>query len=414
MQVNAEANVKSNKKPRYTNIPLNTLVHIAWKNLVSKKLRTFLTLFGVIIGIGSIFFLLSFGLGLRDLVSKQVIGNQSINSIDVNSTNSKIVKLDETNANKIKQLPHISKIGLNYSLPASLKLSGSEIDVVAYGDDQVYQQLSGLSVSSGRLLNDNDTGKILINQSAAEAIGIKDVSKAVGKSVNVFIPLKNLSSKQDSIQQSFNIVGVVDSRGGSEVYLPSYVFEFAGVKDYTQFKLVIDSSRYVSSTRKQIEALGFQTSSPADTIDQINQIFKFFNFILFGFGAIGMIIAVLGMFNTLTISLLERTKEIGLMIALGGRNRDMSKLFIFEAVLLSFVGAIVGILIAFINGIILNKFMNNFAHHRGVQDNFNLFATPLWLIASLTGFMVLVGLIVAFFPAQRAKHINPIDALRRE
>src|SRR5206468_3453072 len=110
--------------------------------------------------------------------------------------------------------------------------------------------------------------------------------------------------------------------------------------------------------RKQIESMGFLTTSPIDTIEQINQMFKFFNVLLAGFGAIGMIVAVLGMFNTLTISLLERTKEVGLMITLGGRNRDMRKLFIFEAVLLSVAGAVIGIVSAIILGQIINLVMN--------------------------------------------------------
>src|SRR6185369_16117416 len=140
----------------------------------------------------------------------------------------------------------------------------------------------------------------------------------------------------------------------------------------------------------------------------------FFNIVLAGFGAIGMIVAVLGIFNTLTISLLERTKEIGLMITLGGRNRDMRKLFIFEAVLLSFAGAVIGIICAIIFGQLINLGMNLVSQHRGVTERFQLFANPWWLILGLVTFMLLVGLIVVFIPARRAARINPIDALRRE
>ena len=127
-----------------------------------------------------------------------------------------------------------------------------------------------------------------------------------------------------------------------------------------------------------------------------------------------MIVAVLGMFNTLTISLLERTKEIGLMLALGARRKDMRRLFICEATLLSLIGSVVGIIGAIIFGKIVNIAMNQLAQSRGVTQGFTLFATPVWLIFGLIGFMVLVGLGVVFFPARRAEHINPIDALRRE
>ena len=186
------------------------------------------------------------------------------------------------------------------------------------------------------------------------------------------------------------------------------------VPAFSQVKIEAASSRDVAILRPQVESLGFLTASPADTIDQINQFFKFFNVMLAGFGAVGMIVAVLGMFNTLTISLLERTKEVGLMVTLGGRNRDMRKLFVLEAILLSVAGAVIGILMAVILGQTINLIMNGFARKRGVTDYFQLFATPPWLILGMIGFMLCVGLLAVYLPARRAARINPIDALRRE
>ncbi len=101
------------------------------------------------------------------------------------------------------------------------------------------------------------------------------------------------------------------------------------------------------------------------------------------------------------------------MIALGGRNRDMSKLFMFEAILLSIVGAVIGIVFAMVSGSIINLIMNASARSRGVNQTFDLFSTPLWLIFAMIVFMVIVGVTVAFFPSRRAAKINPIDALRR-
>ena len=92
----------------------------------------------------------------------------------------------------------------------------------------------------------------------------------------------------------------------------------------------------------------------------------------------------------------------------------MSKLFIFEAVLLSVAGALIGIGAAVLMGKIVNMAMNSFARRRGVHEAFELFAIPIWLILALVVFMIIVGLLVAFFPARRARKINPIDALRRE
>src|SRR3989344_5098531 len=129
-------------KIKYTAIPLKTITYLAWRNLVNKKLRTFLTIFGVIIGIGAIFFLLSFGLGLQHLVTSQIIGNQSIKSVDVTSPNSKILKLDQNNYSRIKNLPHVGMVGASHSYPGSLKIQGSEIDTIVYCVDDNYQSLS--------------------------------------------------------------------------------------------------------------------------------------------------------------------------------------------------------------------------------------------------------------------------------
>lgn len=401
-------------KTRYTAIPLRIITYIAWRNLVSKKLRTFLTIFGVIIGIGAIFFLLSFGFGVQTLVTKEIVGNSSVKSIDISSSNSKVVKLNGEAVSRFKNLPHVEGSGVQFSSPGSIKQHGSEVDTIVYGVDQGYVKLTDLAVASGRMLKAEDNRMVVLNEAAVKAVGYKNNQEAMNKKISLDITLKDKQAKSPNVKDEFTIVGVVKTGAGSETYVASFIFENAGVENYSQMKIIADTSKNVASLRAQIQSLGFETTSPSDTIEQINQIFKFFNVILVGFGAIGMIVAVLGMFNTLTISLLERTREIGLMMALGGRNRDMSKLFVFEAVLLSVAGALIGIGLAVITGQIVNLIMNNFAHKRGVRESFVLFSTPLWLVLGLVLFMVIVGLLVAFFPAKRAHHINPIDALRRE
>src|SRR5689334_9856175 len=95
-------------------VPIETLSFIAWRNLTSKKLRALLTLSGVAIGIGAIFFLLSFGIGLQRLVTNQVIGSQSIKSVQVTSPNSRILKLDEAALQQLSHLPDVVRAGTSY------------------------------------------------------------------------------------------------------------------------------------------------------------------------------------------------------------------------------------------------------------------------------------------------------------
>jgi ABC-type antimicrobial peptide transport system permease subunit len=394
-------------------ISLSMLVYIAKKNLSAKKLRTSLTLGGVIIGIGAIFFLLSFGLGLQKIVTDEIVGNQSIKSIDVSSPNSTLLTLNVDSLNKFSELGNVEEVGGSFLLPGIVKIDGSEIDAVTYGVDVAYQRISNLTASYGRLLELEDSKSVLVNTSSATSVGYENAGDIVGKQINLTIPFKTADGTAE-INDDFIIVGVINSGAGSEVFLPSQILLTKGAENFSQVKIVVRENDDVASVRNQVESLGYETVSPIDTIDQINQIFGYFNIILGGFGAIGMIVAILGMFNTLTISLLERTKEIGLMVALGARSRDMKRLFILEALILSISGAVIGIVLSMLAGAVVNISMNIYAGSRGVTDNFNLFSTPFWLIAGMIGFMTMIGLAVVYFPARRAEHISPIEALRRE
>jgi putative ABC transport system permease protein len=404
----------SNTRKRFRAIQLKIVFHMALRNITSKKLRSFLTVFGVVIGIGSIFFLLSFGIGIQELVTKQVIGDKSLKALEVSSPNSRILQLNDQVINKIRRYPNVDKVGLQYSFPGSIAINGGEVDAVVYGINQDFQSTTSFTLKKGRLLKKEDTRAVVVNLSTLKSIGIKTADKAINKQVKLTIPLNKVQSNKSEISDNFTIVGVIESGAGSEVFTTDSLFTSAGVLNYQQVKVIAKDTKNISTIRKQIESNGFQTTSLVDTLDEINKIFKFFNVILVSFGSVGMIVAVLGMFNTLTISLLERTKEIGLMMALGGRRSDMRKLFIFEALLLSFLGAIIGIAFAIAGGTAVNIFLNSGARGRGVTSNFTVFAYPAWAIFGMLGFTLIVGLLVVYFPARRAETINPIDALRRE
>lgn len=402
------ANQTSKRNP----VHLSTLFYIAWKNLSSRKLRSFLTISGIVVGIGSISFLISFGLGLQQLVTKNVIGDKSIKSIEVTTPNSRIIKLDTKSVNKFRSFPHVSNLGLQYSFPASVGLKGGGTDSVIYGIDLPYQAMTSLNLLEGRLMQKQDADVALVSLSALKSIGLGNAKKALNQKLNVIVPLSSGSDAKE-MKKQLTIVGVVDSGGNSEVFAPSALFDVENVPTYNQVKIITDDTSNISTLRKQVESSGFQTSSPIDTLTEINKLFKFFNFILAGFGGIGIFVAILGMFNTLTISLLERTKEIGLMITLGGRKKDMRRLFMIESILLSLIGVAVGLILSYSGSKLVGLAVNRNAASR-VSEHIEIFSTPAWLLVLLTLFMVLVGLLVAFFPARRAQKVNPIDALRRD
>lgn len=397
-----------------TAMPPATLLFMAAQNLLAKKLRSVLTIAGISIGIGAIFFLLSLGLGLRNLVTEEILGDRSVKSIDVTSPNSRTVKIDQAMLGRMKNLGHTTSVGASFSFPAVVQLNNSAIDAVAYGTDEQYFSFLSLPIVAGRAIQRADGQVVLLNRAALRAMGVNDDQAMIGKKLRLKIPLKSATAQLPEVDSEFTVLGITDSGSGSEVYLPNFVFENAGVPYYSQAKLMVDENVNVRTVRSQVESFGLETSSPIDTIEQINQIFRFFTLVLLGFGAIGMTVAILGMFNTLTVSLLERTPEIGLMRALGARALDVRRLFAVEALLLSLTGALAGIIGALVIGQAVNTLINLQARQRGVTENFSLFATPWWLQLALLAFMALIGLAVVYFPARRAARINPIDALRRE
>ncbi|MFO0920250.1 MAG: FtsX-like permease family protein [Candidatus Saccharimonadales bacterium] len=408
--------MKKNNSHNYSTIKPTILISIAYNNIVYKKLRTILTVIGIAIGIGSIYFLLSFGLGLQQLVTNRVIGDQSIRTIEVVPTNSQILRLDDVSVNRIKEISNISDTGSAYYFPGSFKISNSESDGIVYGIDKGYEELTYLNLIEGTKISETkETKPVIINTSALKSIGIsEEPNKMIGKTVDIVVPLAKPDNPSYTYKETFTVVGIIDSGSGAEVFIPSEIFKDQGIPNLTQLKVGAQDVDSVPTIRAQIESLGFDTKSPVDTLNEINKVFHILNIVLVGFGGIGMIIAILGMFNTLTISLLERTREIGLMIALGGRPIDMRKIFIFEALILSIFGSLIGVIGAIILSWLVNLILNILASQRGVEQSFSVFSNNPFLIIGVMLFMILVGLSVVILPAIRAQKINPIDALRRE
>lgn len=392
-------------------IRLSMLLRMAAANLMAKKFRNNLTMLGVAIGVSAVFLLLSFGLGLQNLVQEEILGTDSVRVINVTNVNSDILNLDEDAAEKMGNLSGVDKIGQQYTAAAGFQLDSAKADAVVYGVDQDYLALSGLAVVSGKMLQPNQPDQLMISRSLVSTLGYDDVSEAVGKDVSLTL---NLDEGEREVGRPLTVVGVIDTESGSAMYVPASIFAELGANDFSQLKVVAEDDGDVASLRQQIESIGYQTSSPLDTIDQVNRFFRFFNLLLISFGGIGMLIATIGMLNTLTVALFERTKEVGLMIALGARRRDMRRLFVTEALLLTAIGGAVGIAVSLIIEVVINTASNRLAASRGVTESFSLFAVPAWLVFGMLVFICLVGYLVSLLPASRASKIAPVDALRRE
>ena len=150
-----------------------------------------------------------------------------------------------------------------------------------------------------------------------------------------------------------------------------------------------------------------------DTLTQINQIFNITQITFTVIGIIALLIAAIGMLNTMTISLLERTREIGIMKTIGATERGIEQMFLAESVIMGLGGGLSGLVVGFLFTRVVAIVVNLLALSSGGQP-VEIFYTPLWFYGLVFVFSLLIGLITGFFPSRRAAKLNPLDALRYE
>jgi putative ABC transport system permease protein len=169
---------------------------------------------------------------------------------------------------------------------------------------------------------------------------------------------------------------------------------------------------------QQIGDLGLMTFTPQMIVQSINSFFLVLQIFFGGVGAVSLLVAAIGIANTMTMSILERTAEIGLIKAIGASDRDVLSIFLGEASGIGFFGGLGGILLGWLAGQILNSvamvyFLNRALKGEGSPPSMVVF-TPLWLPIVALILATVVGLASGYFPARRAMHMPPVAALKHE
>ncbi|MBP1761262.1 MAG: transporter permease, partial [Firmicutes bacterium] len=189
-----------------------------------------------------------------------------------------------------------------------------------------------------------------------------------------------------------------------------------GKDEYSTVKVRASSRDTVEGVAAEIKKLGYQAWSPAESLKEMNKFFMIVQLILGGIGAISLLVASIGIMNTMFMSILERTREIGIMKVIGAGIPDIRRLFLLESGLIGFMGGISGLGIAY--GV--TAIINVIARVKGAGNMFggepigNLAIIPIWLALFAVGFAVVVGIIAGLLPAYRAARISPLQAIRQE
>jgi len=397
--------------------------------MFANRMRSILTIGGVAIGIGVITLLISLGFGVQEMVIHEVTKNNPSDIIDItNKSLESFVLLDKNTLERIRGIDGIEQVEIRSSIGGKLFQGDSQTDVVINAVSRHYLDLARSDVSQTlREKIFTEPEGILITPKLANLLGFENPSESIGKTIEYSAVVMDdmLADVEDVPEETpknehenmVTIVGIInDQTKDDAVYAYISIEEirerYGGVTG--QFaKARVKNESSIESVRLQIEQTAFVTESVIDTIADINSFFLIVRSILIVFGVIIMSISAMGMLNTLSISLLQRTKEVGILKALGTKRTDIFKIFIFEAFLISFLGGIIGLVFGYGAARGVNYLMNIFAIRYGVVAS-SFVEVPTAFVISIVIFIFFLGLITGIFPAMRASKIHALEALRYE
>lgn len=373
-----------------------------------------MTISGIAIGIAAIVFLVSLGYGLQSLSIKKIASIEAIKTLDVTAGMDNVHKVDNQLIDQLMKEPEVDKISPLLALGIKPEYQDKKTDAVGNFVDDYYFSLEGIHPVVGAFFSNSKTD-IVVSSALLKAMDMK-IEEAVGKEIKSSVVIVDPGTKaKKELNLTFKIIGVVQDDSTSFSYLPIAIVssEINPNQSYNSIKVKTKEQSQIMPLKEKITSMGYSVSSIADTISQIDQIFRIIQIILAFFGLIALLVASIGMFNTMTIALLERTRDIGIMKALGVRNRDVSRIFLSESGIIATCGGLLGLSIGWLTAKGINLAINLLAKSVGGEPQ-SLFSLPPVLGLIIVFFSILVGLATGFYPSKRASKLDPLDALRYE
>lgn len=394
------------------------IIRLSAQTFRQRRLRTFLTVSGVIIGIGAIVFLVSLGYGLQNLTTSEIAAADALRMLNVTQGGSKIIELNADIITQFEAIEKVQSVSPRQSFSARLKYGGSASDGVINGVKPEHQKIEGIEIINGTSLTTKSQGEIIVSQMFLNLFGLKQADEAIGQEVEVeiFVPqtAEDGTGQQFArITKKFKITGFTPEEDSLNLYTSLADLEDLGVAAYNSVRIIVENPQDLNGVREIVEQRGFTVEAPADTLQEVTAVFRVVRIILAIFGVIALFVASIGMFNTLTISLLERTRDIGIMKAIGASDRDIRRIFLYESLAIALFGGIMGVLVGWGMGKIINLIINILAQTLG-GEIINLFSTPLIFTGSMIIISLVVGFITGIYPAWRASKLDPLIALRYE
>lgn len=443
------------------------LLRMSSSNLWKRKIRTVLTVLGVVIGVASIVVMISLGLGLSRSLMAQYESYGSLTQITVNepwnsSDSEEKKRLDDALIAQIESMEHVESVYPVMSLSVLAK----------YGSYEGYLQLQGMPLEAIESLN-MQVGEGSLPSAKDEELTffygcevLQNFSNVKGKGGNYWETgeLPDIDLMNDPIFIIFNTDTYYQSQGtteqGQQPVAPpkKYLIKTSGVEVtpedgwsqngwytfcdidklipelkkifknkvipgqpstktgkpykeifYNQLYVNVDSMDYVTQIQNELTNLGYEAYSNAEWVESEQKTLGYIQAVLGGIGAVSLLVAAIGITNTMMMSIYERTKEIGVMKVLGCDLRNIRSLFLLEAGFIGFIGGVIGLILSFIISFVINRIVVSASDYMS-----GISYIPFWLVIVALLFAILVGMVAGFFPARRAMKLSPLAAIRNE
>ena len=404
---------------------ISNLLKVAYNALKRNKLRAFLTMLGIIIGVASVIAMLAIGQGSKKSIQDQIStmgtnlvfvmpGSQQRGGIMLGNTSAVSLSAKDLEAIRTES-PSISDLSPEVRANGQAVYSHKNWPTSLFGSNVEYLNIKKIEVSDGRCFSEKevlDAAKVcLIGNTVVENLFGKDANP-----IGLTIRYKNIP---------FKIIGVIKTRGTNtfgqdqdDMLLAPYTTVQKRVLATIYFQSIqssaADESKTKAAASEMEQALRkshkLKTSDPDDftvrsqdeLVSTFSSVSNVLTILLGAIASISLLVGGIGIMNIMYVSVTERTREIGLRMSVGGRGKDILMQFLIESIMLSIIGGVLGILL----GIGASKLI-------GILMSWPIVVLPASVILS---FMVctVIGVFFGWYPARKASSLNPIDALRYE
>jgi putative ABC transport system permease protein len=379
--------------------------------LKSNILRTALTMLGIVIGITAVILILIISQGTTAFVNGR-FSSLGPNLLILNSSDSIKLTLDDAKALKDpNQIQNVSEVSTSYSGSKTVIANGENTSVAVMGVSDTYQTVLSLEMDKGEFISSDDVSAI----SRVTVLGPQVVTDLFGEGADPIGQTIDIASKP------FRVVGVAAAKSSNTddlVYIPvttslrvlfgaDHVQSiYINAKDSKLLDDTISDAKQIIFERHSISDQAvkdrFRIFSSRDILSTINSVLSILTLVLSGIAAISLIVGGIGIMNIMLVTVTERTKEIGLLKAIGAKRNDILIQFLIESVVLTVSGGIIGIIFGIGIGYILSNVF---------KVPFGLPLVPIFGAVSIS---VVIGVLFGSYPAYSAAKMSPIDALHYE